>query len=746
MSSVAPSALAPSARVVGAALDQVRDAPFLLDAIRSADRVDAAAVGAGAASVEVLRAAALDPTDHVTAIAAVHGLARVLDDAADAVLSDLLSHDEAFLREHASWALSSRLPRLDAIGRLVDVVAAGSFAGMLAQRTLERWAVAAPDHVAVALEAAARVVPGDGQRARLVETLGVVPGELATRVLVATARDDALAVPIRAAAIAALGDRGRSDVLGVLGSTIARGDAELDAVVSLALIDARDAGASRAPSAGLAAAPTGPAVAQMFLHADLDPTMARIGTGDTGGIATLLTRLGDALVSRPGLDRVLTLSRGSSAAAVRSMDRLGSNDPGHAFVPVPLGASTDAAPAMSAAWPSRIAVERGLRRVLRHAGPIGAFHIRMADVGALAAQRVCRELGVPTVFTLAPDPHALVHALDTTGALTRDRFGEVDAVEHHWFRIRLVSRLSESADHTVLFPRPRLRDELEELLGWDMDASDRRCTVVPEGIDLGVADRAAAAVCDGSSPALVDLDDLIGALPTHRHGLPMLMTVGRLHRVKGMATVVEAWAADADLRERSNLVVVGGDLDRPDAHEQEQLARIAAVLERHPAAGDGLVLAGHRSHDTVAAWMAAVRHGSPAARGRVGPRGAYVCGSLKEEFGLALLEAMAAGNVVVAPHGGGPATYVEPGVTGVLVDTRAPREVAAGMAAALDMAERPVSGARATATVRARFSIETMAESLDAVYATVGPGARAGAAATAACAASTASPRDGRRA
>ena len=73
----------------------------------------------------------------------------------------------------------------------------------------------------------------------------------------------------------------------------------------------------------------------------------------------------------------------------------------------------------------------------------------------------------------------------------------------------------------------------------------------------------------------------------------------------------------------------------------------------------------------------------------IAPHGVYVCGSLKEEFGLALIEALAAGLVVVGPEGGGPATYIDEGVTGFLVDTRSPRAVGAGIAAALDLVARP---------------------------------------------------------
>ena len=138
----------------------------------------------------------------------------------------------------------------------------------------------------------------------------------------------------------------------------------------------------------------------------------------------------------------------------------------------------------------------------------------------------------------------------------------------------------------------------------------------------------------------------MAALPAARHGLPLAVSVGRLHRVKGMATVVEAWAANPALRERCNLLIVGGDLAQPSVDERGQLAAIAAVIAENPSAADGLILPGHRPNDVVARWMAAAHLGLG---GLVAPGGVYVCGSLKEEFGLALIEALAAGLVVVAP-------------------------------------------------------------------------------------------------
>ncbi|GAA4693333.1 glycosyltransferase [Nocardioides conyzicola] len=685
-------------------LDEVQQAPFVVDVLRSGDRLAAAARAEDGPDAVRMLAAAIHEPDELTAVAAVHALARVVDDGADAVLSELLSRPRPFLREHASWALESRLPRLDAIGRLVGVVVGGGFSGVLAQRTLGRWAASAPEQVALSVEGALAGTAGPDVRGRLVETLGLVPGPLPGRALRALAVDPDEQPAARLAAVAALGDRpgDAASVAVVRGLSTAAGD--LGTVARLAAIDL-GIDAVEQGSAG-----HGLTVAQLFLHADIDRDLSRAGAGDNGGVATLLVRLGDALATEPGIGRVLTLSRGTVGAA---LDALAPGD-GHLLTPVPL--LSEAASAAQA-WPSRIAAERGIRRVLRthHAD---VLHLRMAEVGSLAAAQVARELGIPVVFTLAPDPHAVVHALDMTGGLHRGNFGAEDEREHYWFRARLVQRLAEDSAHIVLFPRPHLQDDLRELLGLDVAGNPGRFTVVPEGVDLRVSAAAAAELVRPGppGPALVELDALVASLPEHRRRLPLVLSVGRLHRVKGMATLVEAWAGDAELAERCNLMIVGGDLADPSSDEREQLDLIAEVLARFPAAAAGLLMPGHRPNDVVAVWMAAAQAGRP---GGNGPGGAYVCSSLKEEFGLALVEALASGLVVVGPAAGGPATYIEDGVTGVLVDTRRPEEVARALWAALGLAAEPGQAERidrATQRVSADLTVQAMAARLSVIY------------------------------
>ncbi|TFD35270.1 sucrose synthase (sucrose-UDP glucosyltransferase), partial [Cryobacterium sp. TMT1-62] len=475
-------------------LDTMRQTRSILDGIRCADDLTiAASRDGGIRAVRLLAQAATDPGDQLTAIAAIHSLGQVFDESADDVLVSLLTHDSLFIREHTAWAFGARLPRFEAISGLLSMVVDGGFSGMIAQRTLEQWSSSVPVHVALALEGTLIGVHECGARARLVETMGLIAGRIPERLLRRVAVDGSEPNAVRAAAIAAIGDLGPNEANIRIVSDLSQGSGVLADVARLALIDLTVPAYPRPPwSRGLT-------VAQLFLHADIDRELSQVGAGDNGGIATLLVRLGDALVSggsgsggseRGGsVERVLTLSRGSFAGALTSLSEVGSSLAEHAFATVPfLGepvASVDA-------WPRRIATQRGIRRILRAAGTVDAIHLRMADIGTLAASTVARELDIPIVFTVAPDPHSVIHSLDSSGVLTRANFGTVDETEHFWFRARLVQRLAADAAHTVLFPRPELRRDMRDLVGIDIRQHPERHSVIAEGIDLAVIERALA--------------------------------------------------------------------------------------------------------------------------------------------------------------------------------------------------------------------------------------------------------------
>jgi glycosyltransferase involved in cell wall biosynthesis len=732
-------------------LERVAAAPSILEAIRvtplAVAETEATVDSATAARSVVghLLTAARDDSDAVTGIAAVHALAAIPGSRADHALADMLRSGPGPLPAHAAWASTGRVPAAELLEPMVDVLIAGRLGSMHAQAALAQWSRADPWLVATALRRGLVRTNGRDGRRHVVETLGLVPDDGVLPDLASVAADRSESEVVRVAAIAAFGDRLRAPMPRSI-SALAGGDDRVADALRLAesdralrRLDFGGGGSSQRIGSNAAADGRGLRMAQVHLGAVLDPDLLHSGVGDTGGIATLLVRLGVALARTPGIAEVVTIGRGT----VRDvLDVARQPNGGPRFAPVAL--EPEAGTAFGDAWPARILADRGLKRVIRVHGRPDVIHLRMADAGTLAAANVAAMLGIPTVFSLAPDPHGLIASREASGDLDRRSFGMDDAILHLWYRVHLVERLARQADHVALFPRERLIDRLRELVGIDVMATPGRFTVVPEGIDVAQIRHGAAALAglsavgapDAADPedagagepggapppdALAYLLDRVAALPPTRHGLPIVLSVGRLNELKGMARLAEAFASDPALRARATLVIVGGDLDDPTPAEAIELARIRAAQAAQPDLATALVLLGHRPNSEVAQLLAAVRHGV----GRlIGPDGAYACASRKEEFGLAIVEALAAGLPVVAPLAGGPATYVEEGRTGWLVDTSDPAALARGVARALDLAGRPGRAEYAAETIASRYDISGMAQVMTSIYRRVAIGSR----------------------
>jgi glycosyltransferase involved in cell wall biosynthesis len=450
-------------------------------------------------------------------------------------------------------------------------------------------------------------------------------------------------------------------------------------------------------------------IAQLVLSSALDDQLSLGGRGDTGGVANLLVSLGEAFAERADVDQVFTISRGRVTSVSPSEVPL-------TYGTIAFGDDVRPAETPSDIWEHLPAIKRGIRDVLNSAGQVDVLHLRMADAGTLAGAEVAKALGIPICFSVAPDPHNVIESLEARGELDDERFVHLVTDSHLWFRARLVEELTRNSQQLALFPRTKQIDFLSDLnvsVSGEVEAhTTQEIAVVAEGIDVGMLERARRQHSNEPSGHTGDvLDELANLIPPQRRGLPLVLSVGRLNPVKGMDRVVSAWASNPMLCEASNLVIVGGDLGAPSAVEEAVLDSIASALPDDDPNQKGLILLGGRPRQDIARLLVATAQGR---RDAWACGGVYVDGALKEEFGLAVLEALAAGLVVVAPSVGGPSTYVVQGDTGVLVDPGA--DLGAAIENAFSLVSKYGRAERALDMVESRYSIDMMAERLVQLY------------------------------
>lgn len=228
------------------------------------------------------------------------------------------------------------------------------------------------------------------------------------------------------------------------------------------------------------------------------------------------------------------------------------------------------------------------------------------------------------------------------------------------------------------------RERAVRLLGVDPE----RCSVVPNGFDP--ARFAPADVDRGAFWHRQLVAEPRGWRPGEGEGSvaytaeslaplvegPVLIACGRFTAVKRLGLLVEAWSdAQRRTRRRGALVLLGGHPGEWEGeHPWETIARTGAR---------DVFLAGWHDHDTLPDFLRA--------------SDALVLASVREQFGLVLVEAMACGLPCVAVDAFGPAEIVEDGRTGWLV----PGDDRAALADALvEVSDREALRARRGAAAR----------------------------------------------
>lgn len=329
-------------------------------------------------------------------------------------------------------------------------------------------------------------------------------------------------------------------------------------------------------------------------------------------------------------------------------------------------------------WPylERFATEAE-KIVLAELGGKPALIIGNYSDGCLVASLMSRSLGV-TQCNIA-------HALEKTKYLLSDLYWRENDDRYHFscqFTADLISM--NTADFIVTSTYQEIAGTPEAVGQYEsygtftmpglyrvvngIDVFDPKFNVVSPGADPDIyfphSDQARR--LQGLMP---ELEALVfgdgGGSPTRgafaEPDKPLVFTMARMDRIKNITGLVEWYANCAPLRERANLLVVGGHLDpaqSTDHEEREQVELMHDLITRH----------GLEPH---LRWV-----GFQSERNLVGElyrlvadhRGVFVQPALFEAYGLTVVEAMSTGLPTFATCYGGPSEIIEHGVSGFHVN------------------------------------------------------------------------------
>ena len=220
---------------------------------------------------------------------------------------------------------------------------------------------------------------------------------------------------------------------------------------------------------------------------------------------------------------------------------------------------------------------------------------------------------------------------------------------------------------------------VSKAVGWFYGAMDR-VFVPSQAVAARVAELGVAADKVVRMPRGIDLDlfrasrrDPHAFAPFGLNGEPKVLYVGRLSREKSLDALIDAFALASPSVPEARLVIVGtGPYAQPLATR---------------AAGDRVLFLGTRTGDELATLMAS--------------SDVFVSPSETETFGNTVVEAQASGLPVVVASRGAARENMLDQVTGLVVDTREPQELAAAISRLLVDRRRRARDGRGGDRVRA---------------------------------------------
>ncbi len=295
--------------------------------------------------------------------------------------------------------------------------------------------------------------------------------------------------------------------------------------------------------------------------------------------------------------------------------------------------------------------------------------------GGLAGVLIEARTGIPFTFTA----HSLGAQKMDKLSLTPENIAAMDA--HYHFATRLMAErlsMNRSGVNIVSTAQERWEQYAHRAYRGAVDVrEDRRFAVIPPGVDLTLFDCEARSSDEAAAHRHVEAM-LARDLAPARRSLPCIVVSARLDPKKNHAGLVRAFALSPELRRRANIVLLTGGLDDPLRDDAD-----ASPTEREVLTQLRYLVAAHHLEGEVAAFAVRGQAALAATYRYLAQRGSvFALTAFYEPFGLAPLEAAAAGLPVVVTRNGGPRESLQDadGTTyGILVNPTDVTEIAEGL-------------------------------------------------------------------
>ncbi len=282
--------------------------------------------------------------------------------------------------------------------------------------------------------------------------------------------------------------------------------------------------------------------------------------------------------------------------------------------------------------------------------------------------------GIPFTFTA----HSLGAQKMDKLHISQANLEEMD--EHFLFGRRLVAErlaMNRSCVNITSTKQERYSQYSHNAYRGAVDwTDDKHFAVVPPGVNIKIFDRKAQYIDEAAIYEHIE-NMLKRDLVPERQKLPCIVASSRLDPKKNHLALVEAFASSSELRTRANLVIITGNIEDPlndylSAGETEQnvldglmeiinQTKLRGQISMFALQGQGQLAAGYRFFSKL--------------------QSVFALTALYEPFGLAPLEAMAAGMPAVVTKFGGPTESLQEGDNeyGVLVDPTDLDEISASL-------------------------------------------------------------------